>query len=318
MSNMSNTFNMPNTASRTCVRSKHPKVTVAPAAVPVVAPMPAVPFNEGSACTVIDLAPVFAKNNIEVTASPVINNTGYTSRGKRKATPCDPIRDPEDLQKLITYFRTHGQAFPRKRNPAMIILGVSVGVRCADLLRLTIRDVLNPDYTVKSEINIFESKTRKTIRPILNNEAKQALANYINSRGNFRFTDCLFPARASAPNEPLDPRAFYMIMRRANDELNLPYHLGAHTLRKTFAYWTIQLHKDNHNVMNALQDMLNHDSMRTTLRYAGITKDDLSVMYNDMSQLFHPENIPLAIRQNSARTNDIYKALSLDALDEEE
>ena len=58
--------------------------------------------------------------------------------------------------------------------------------------------------------------------------------------------------------------------------------MGEHTLRKTFAYWTIRLHPDNTEVMITLQEMLNHSSMRTTLRYAGITDNDYRNMYNDI------------------------------------
>ena len=75
-------------------------------------------------------------------------------------------------------------------------------------------------------------------------------------------------------------------MVKINTDLNLPYHLGAHSLRKTFAYWTIKLHPNDLTTMISLQEMLNHDSMNTTLHYAGQTKDKIKPMYEDLAKIF--------------------------------
>ena len=80
-------------------------------------------------------------------------------------------------------------------------------------------------------------------------------------------------------------------MVKIKTDLNLPYHLGAHSLRKTFAYWTIKLHPNDLTTMISLQEMLNHDSMNTTLHYAGQTKDKIRPMYADLEKIFNTETI---------------------------
>lgn len=269
---------------------------------------PVVHFDEGTACTHIELS-----SNPEV-QHPVssVNNSAYTSHGKKKATPADPIRDPEDLERLLEYCLTTGYNVKRLRNYTLIVVGISLGIRTCDLLRLKIKDVINPDGTVKSELAVFESKTKKMLRPVLNRKAKEALAKYINSMPKFSFNYYLFPKSNQTPTVPLDVRAVYGILNRANEQLKLPYHLGVHTFRKTFAYWTIQLHYDNLDVMNSLQFMLNHDSMRTTLFYSGITKENLAVMYNDMAKIFDKDSIPTTTKSDTKKINELFNSLSLD------
>ena len=91
--------------------------------------------------------------------------------------------------------------------------------------------------------------------------------------------------------KPMCEDTLRKIILKAQQKLNLPYHLGAHSLRKTFAYWTIKLHPNDLPTMISLQEMLNHSSMNTTLHYAGQTKDKLKVMYNDLEKVFTKENI---------------------------
>lgn len=214
------------------------------------------------------------------------NNSNYTSQGKKKASPCDPIRDQNDIIKVKEYFLNNGRTLQlRLRNYAIFTLGICIGVRGADLLRLKIKDILNPDGTIVDELKVFESKTRKTIYPFVNDTAKEALNTYLNTLTHFSYEDVLF-SKFGHPDEEMTTDNLYKLMVKAKDELNLPYHLGAHSLRKTFAYWTIKLHPSDLKTMVSLQEMLNHSSMSTTLHYAGQTKDVIKPMYSDLAQLF--------------------------------
>lgn len=51
--------------------------------------------------------------------------------------------------------------------------------------------------------------------------------------------------------------------------------IGTHTLRKTFGYWAFQ---QGVNV-TIIQQLLNHSAPSVTLRYIGITKDELDQVY---------------------------------------
>lgn len=225
--------------------------------------------------------------------SPVKEQTApslYTAQGKRKATKCDPIRSMDDVQRVAEYFRTTGRPSLRLRNYCLFLLGVSTGIRACDLVRVRIDDIFNPDWTIKSRLVIYEQKTGKMNYPVINN--------------NPTLTNALY-AYIATPNvqnqiaEGTDPYLFsnnrnghvtenmvLKLMQAAMTTLQLPYHLGAHSLRKTFAYHTIKLHADNVSVLATLQQMLNHSSMNTTLAYAGITDEDKEVMYSDIAKVF--------------------------------
>ncbi len=227
---------------------------------------------------VVSLANVI---NIDRRPKPVPSN--YTARGKRKATPGDPFRELSDIQLFKNYFHEHSL-----RNYALFVLGISIGIRGKDLLRLQVRDVVTNDGFVADEISTFESKTHKMNHPIINAEAKAAIAEYLSSLSIVHPDDYLFRA-SSDENKPLETNSLRRLLVRAKEalapQLSCNFSLNVRSLRKTFAYWIIVQHYDDPHVMASLQEMLNHDSMLTTLHYSGHTRDHLSVMYQDMGNV---------------------------------
>lgn len=212
------------------------------------------------------------------------NKSPYTSHGKPKATPGDPIRTMSDIQKAKDFYLTHGKTEKvRLRNHLLFTLGISTGLRGGDLLRITIGDVVTADGRFKSHINVFEEKTAKHNNPKLNSASKEAIAMYLNYLEEFSLDDYLF---TSEKGGMLDQSQLYRIVHSLQTELGLPYHMSAHSLRKTFGYWNIKLHPDDSRALITLQNMLNHDSPETTLIYCGITQDDEDAFYDDIDQLF--------------------------------
>lgn len=228
--------------------------------------------------------------------------SNYNKKGNRKATPSDPIRLQEDIVRLKIYFRTNGRTPQlRLRNYALFIVGISVGLRGSDLISLKISDVLDSEGNIVDFVRVCESKTNKSNYPYLNEAAKSAISEYLCSLKSFCMDDPLF-GRFGNIKEPITPKHLYQIMNSAQQALKLPYHLGAHSLRKTFAYWTIKLHPNDLKIMISLQEMLNHSSFQTTLHYAGQTRDVLQDMYNDLSKVL--DDNPVVI-DNPLATNKI-------------
>ena len=227
-------------------------------------------------CTYIDLSD---RKNI------IRNNTAYTSHGKRKARPDDPIRTIKEVQAAKQYFLNNGRTeIGRLRNHMLFVLGISTGLRGGDLLNLRIKDVLSSDGEINNYIVLVEEKTSKNNDPYLNSEAKNAIKMYLRGlNGKFNMTDYLIPSNRGTK---MTTSQLYVILSKLNTDLKLPYHIGAHTMRKTFAYWTVQMHKGDSNILIALQGMMNHSSPYVTLRYAGITKDEEDNLYDDIASLF--------------------------------
>lgn len=230
-------------------------------------------------------------NIYDVSNRHQISPSAYTPQGKRKAAPCDPIRSLDDIAAIKNYFLTTGRKSLRQRNYMMFVLGISVGLRGCDLLNLQIKDVLHANGYIVDEIHAYESKTHKMNHPILNNEAKKAISDYLSSLKSYSPDDYLIPNQTGGK---MDGNTLYNIIKAAQLKLDLPYNLGAHSLRKTFAYWTIALHQNDVNVLASLQEMLNHDSMKTTLHYSGHTKDHLRTLYSDIELVLNGEakNVP--------------------------
>lgn len=236
-------------------------------------------FIEGNA--VRNLTPT--SKVIQLDIRPAASN--YTAQGKRKPTAGDPIRSLADIQLFKDYF--HSQSL---RNYLLFVLGISVGIRGNDLLRLQVRDVITPNGFVVDEVSTFESKTHKMNHPMLNNEAKSAIGEYLNSLPKVYADDYLFKASPDV-NKQLETGSLRAILLRAKAKLQpqitTDFGMTVRTLRKTFAYWIIKQHYDDPLVMASLQEMLNHDSMATTLHYSGHTRDNIRTMYSDMGAVLN-------------------------------
>ena len=242
--------------------------------------------------------------NIQLSSAAIqCSASNYTSQGKRKSSRCDAVSDPKDVAKIKEFYLTTGHKNKRKRNYMIFTLGTSIGLRGCDLLRLQIRDIVNPDGTIKNRITTFESKASKMNYPFINNTAKQAIYDYLSELPNIDFDDYLIKDDMNSKSyKPMCEDTLRKIILKAQQKLNLPYHLGAHSLRKTFAYWTIKLHPNDINVMNVLQEMLNHSSLRTTLVYAGIADEDYNKMYSDIGDFIAD---PIKTTINCSNLQDI-------------
>jgi integrase len=208
----------------------------------------------------------------------------HTARGVKKAQEDEPIRTLEHIKEAQEYYRTKGKSkWHRARNYMLFTLGISVGIRGGDLLSLRIGDVLNEDGTVKDYIWCIESKTRKTNQPHINDTAKKAILEYIALLDTVNFDDYLI---LSERKGRMDESQLYRILHKLNTDLGFEEHIGAHSLRKTFGYWNLKLHPNDMQALAVIQDMLNHSSSQTTLRYCGITREDKDKYYNEIQAIF--------------------------------
>lgn len=263
-----------------------------------------VALNENTGCTQI---------KIKRTSLPKIKTpqavSAYTSAGRRKASPAEPLRSKLDIKRIMNFYLMHGKKELRLRNYTIFVLGISVGLRAGDLLSLRVRDVVDERLQTRSQLTVCESKTHKMNYPYLNAAARTAVSQYVYDGWGTTFTsmeDYLFP---SEKREKISENMLYVMMRNAQKKLQLPCHFSTHSLRKTFAYWNIKLHKRDAGTMACLQEMLNHDSMKTTLHYAGQTQDKYKTLYEDLDALFDDKELDDDSEFGSDGTEDILQVL---------
>ena len=236
---------------------------------------------KSQSATAIDIKPLIT---VTETSSPSKKDSDYTSRGVKKATASDPIRNPGDIKRIADYLETHGKTtWYGLRNRMAFVLGVTTGLRASDLLKLRIRDVIRDDGTFVDHLLIREKKTKKTNDPKLGEEAQRSIYKFLSERKDWTPDDYLIRTERGGK---MSSNQFYDIISSTQEALKLPYHIGTHTMRKTYGYWTIRNNPNDSMALTHLQHMFNHTSMQTTLTYCGISRDEEDKYYDSMNEMF--------------------------------
>jgi len=140
----------------------------------------------------------------------------------------------------------------------LLVMGINVGLRIGDLLKLHVKDVRN-----KSHIRIIEGKTKKRKKFPINSELREIINTYTKG---MRDSDPLFKSYRTKQN--IGRVQAYRILNKAAAEVGLT-EIGTHTLRKTFGYHFYKRYKD----VALLQEIFNHSAPSITMRYIGINQD---------------------------------------------
>ena len=123
------------------------------------------------------------------------------------------------------------------------------------------------DVRNKSHVEIKEQKTGKIKRfPLLGN-LQSMFDEYTKGKLDNEY---LFRSREGA-NKPITRVMAYLILNEACNKAGIKDNVGTHTLRKSFGYHHYQTFHD----VAILQYLLNHSSPSITLRYIGITQDNV-------------------------------------------
>lgn len=199
------------------------------------------------------------------------------SNGYNKAEVVQPIKNMEDINLIKHYFLKQ----ENKRNYTLFVVGINVGLRMGDLLKLKIGDVINERGDVNSRIVLNEQKTNKVRTVVLNNSAKDSIYLYLQSLNDFNRKDYLFSSRKG--KKPLRVDSVHKIIKTAFRVCEIPGNYGTHSLRKTWAYHLYMNNSENKMILPMIQTMLNHSSLSTTLRYLGLEQEEMDRLYSNLN-----------------------------------
>lgn len=157
------------------------------------------------------------------------------------------------------------------RDYCLFVLGINSGLRISDLLKLRISDVAEKGK-VKDRIRLRENKTKKFKDFPISDNAKSAIREYLKSR-QYSENEPLFISRKNK-GFLLRQRA-YKILNEVARSIGIKEKIGTHTLRKTFGYHAYNSGYD----IAIIQKLFNHSSPSVTLRYIGITQDEMDDVY---------------------------------------
>ena len=192
-----------------------------------------------------------------------------------------PFKSKNDIEKVKQYLMGKQD----KRDFALFVVGINVGLRTQDLVALKISSVSKSRNSIERVVQVIEHKTGKIRSFELNDVATAALRLYLNSLSEYEPNGWLFPSRKSNVGEGhLTVEAVRRIIKDTCRELHIEGNFGAHSLRKTFGYWVyISGVQKNPLILVTLQRMFNHSSQTTTMRYIGIESSEISNIYRNLN-----------------------------------
>ncbi len=199
---------------------------------------------------------------------------GQLSRSNRVG----PLKNVKDIEKIKQYL----MGKKGKRDYCLFVVGINVGLRASDLVKLKIEDVYDgEEHRVRDAVRVLEKKTGKERFFILNKSCKEAIRMYLDERFTI-FEDA--PLFLSQKRGALTVKSVNRIIRETCKELGVKGRYGSHTLRKTFAYHCYMANiQHDPGFINTLQVMLNHSNSRVTLRYIDVDQEKIENVYQNLN-----------------------------------
>ena len=169
-----------------------------------------------------------------------------------------PIRDVKQIDTIKKLLKQQSL-----RDYCLFVLGINSGLRISDI---------SDKGKIKDRIRLREKKTNKFKDFPLSNSIKSALKEYLKTR-EYDENEPLFISRKNKGF--LLRQQAYKIINDVAKSVGIKEKIGTHTLRKTFGYHAY----NNGYDITLIQKLFNHSSPAVTLRYIGITQDEMDDVY---------------------------------------
>jgi len=170
--------------------------------------------------------------------------------------------------KEIYSIRIRLEITDRVRDLALFNLAIDSKLRSCDLISLKVKDIANGSM-VSSRAMIIQKKTKTPVQFEITKQTKRSVETWIK-KANLSFNDYLFKSRLR--NSPhISKRQYSRIVKSWVSQIGLdPAFYGTHSLRRTKA---TLIYRRTRN-LRAVQLLLGHMSLESTVRYLGIEVDD--------------------------------------------
>jgi integrase len=191
----------------------------------------------------------------------------------------DPTRMPWNKGKLIGAkpplrpkhvwsIRTRLMVEARTRDLAMFNLAIDSKLRGCDVVALKVEDVAPNGYTIE-RATVRQRKTGRTVKFELTEQTREAIENYLRASGK-KSGDFLFTSRRQG-DRCMSTRQYARLVAEWIGSIGLdPRLFGTHSLRRT----KVTLIYRRTGNLRAVQLLLGHTKIESTVRYLGIEVDD--------------------------------------------
>ena len=170
--------------------------------------------------------------------------------------------------KHVWAIRTKLQVAGHKRDLALFNLAVDSKLRGCDLVSIRVEDIAPRSYAV-DRASVRQKKTGHPVKFELTEATRQSLDDYLKATGKAP-GQFLFSGRRR-PNGCMTTRQYARLLSEWLAGIGLdPLQFGTHSLRRTKA---TLIYKRTGN-LRAVQLLLGHTKIESTVRYLGIEVDD--------------------------------------------
>lgn len=174
---------------------------------------------------------------------------------------------PLTMQEIWS-IRIRLQGIGNGRDLALFNLAIDSKLRACDLLSLRVSDVAS-GTEVQSKAIIRQKKTKRPVRFEITARTRKSVEEWMEAQ-DLKGSDYLFPSRLrSSPH--LSLRQYARVVESWVSSIGLdPTGCGTHSLRRTKATLIYRRTKN----LRAVQLLLGHTNLDSTVRYLGIEIDD--------------------------------------------
>jgi integrase len=156
----------------------------------------------------------------------------------------------------------------RTRDLALFNLAIDSKLRGCDLVALRVDDVAPNGYAI-DRATVRQRKTGRPVRFELTEVTRQAVDDYLRASG-LKPGQCLFPGHFG-PGRPLTTRQYARLVSQWVRGIGLdPLKYATHSMRRTKA---TLIYRRTGN-LRAVQLLLGHTRIESTVRYLGVEVDD--------------------------------------------
>ncbi len=171
---------------------------------------------------------------------------------------------PRDVWAIRLFLDEHR----RLRDRALFDLAIDSKLRGCDVVKMKIGDVV-AGCTIRNRATVIQQKTGKPVQFELGKDVRESLLAWLNCRGG-ALSDFIFPSRVDRTGH-MSTRQYARLVDEWVGTIGLDVHqYGTHSLRRTKA---ALIYKATGN-LRAVQILLGHTKIETTVRYLGVDVDD--------------------------------------------
>jgi integrase len=176
-----------------------------------------------------------------------------------------PPLKPKDIWAI----RIQLQHAHQVRGLAMFNLAIDSKLRGCDLVNLRVGDITHGNQVLLARAMVIQRKTQRPVQFELTEPTRTAVAAWIE-KAKLKPEQCLFPSSLSRSSHD-STRQYARIVHQWVASIGLDSTIyGTHTMRRTKA---TLIYKRTKN-LRAVQLLLGHSKIESTIRYLGIEVDD--------------------------------------------